>query len=105
MTKSTADSGLIFCGSPPSSIIASRMAARSTTAGTPVMSCNNTRAGRKAISWFERPVAVQSATARMWSTVTERPSSQRSRFSSTTLRENGSRETSPISASAALRLK
>jgi hypothetical protein len=46
MTRSTGTSGLIFCGSPPSATIASRMAARSTTAGTPVKSCMSTRAGR-----------------------------------------------------------
>ena len=33
-----------------SAVIASRIAARSTTAGTPVKSCISTRAGRKAIS-------------------------------------------------------
>jgi hypothetical protein len=46
MTRSTGDSGLIFLGSPPSFAIASRIAARSTTAGTPVKSCISTRAGR-----------------------------------------------------------
>jgi len=35
----------IFSGSPPISAIASRIAARSTTAGTPVKSCISTRAG------------------------------------------------------------
>ena len=39
------DSGLIRAASPPSSSIASRMAARSTIAGTPVKSCISTRAG------------------------------------------------------------
>ena len=51
MTRSTGASGLIFFGSPPSRFIASRIAARSTTAGTPVKSCINTRAGMKAISF------------------------------------------------------
>ena len=50
MTRSTGTSGLILRGSPPSARMASRMAARSTTAGTPVKSCISTRAGRKAIS-------------------------------------------------------
>ena len=50
MTSSTGCSGLIFFGSPPSFFIASRIAARSTTAGTPVKSCRSTRAGVKAIS-------------------------------------------------------
>ena len=50
MTSSTGCSGLIFFGSPPSVFIASRIAARSTTAGTPVKSCSSTRAGVNAIS-------------------------------------------------------
>ena len=50
MTSSTGWSGLIFFGSPPSLFIASRIAARSTTAGTPVKSWSRTRAGVKAIS-------------------------------------------------------
>ena len=41
--------------------MASRMAARSTTAGTPVKSCISTRAGRKAIS---RSLAARSAASR-----------------------------------------
>jgi hypothetical protein len=41
---------LIFVGSPPSAAIASRIAARSTTQGTPVKSCSSTRAVRNAIS-------------------------------------------------------
>ena len=47
MTSSAGTSGLIFSGSPPSSAIASRIAARSTIAGTPVKSCITTRAGRE----------------------------------------------------------
>ena len=50
ITRSTGRSGLIFDASPPSSAIASRIAARSTTAGTPVKSCISTRAGVYAIS-------------------------------------------------------
>ena len=46
MTRSTGTSGLILEGSPPRCRMASRMAARSTTAGTPVKSCISTRAGR-----------------------------------------------------------
>jgi hypothetical protein len=45
ITSSTGTSGLIRDGSPPSSSMASRMAARSTIAGTPVKSCISTRAG------------------------------------------------------------
>ena len=47
MTSSTAASGLIRPGSPPRSRIASRIAARSTTAGTPVKSWRRTRPGRE----------------------------------------------------------
>ena len=50
MTSSTGWSGLIFLGSPPIRFMASRIAARSTTAGTPVKSWSRTRLGRKAIS-------------------------------------------------------
>lgn len=50
MTRSTGTSGLILFGSPPSLSIASRIAARSTTAGTPVKSWSNTRAGLNGIS-------------------------------------------------------
>jgi hypothetical protein len=39
-------SGLMRSGSPPNAVIASRIAARSTTQGTPVKSCSTTRAGR-----------------------------------------------------------
>ena len=39
--------------------MASRMAARSTTAGTPVKSCISTRAGRKAISRSDLPLVVE----------------------------------------------
>ena len=50
ITSSAGMSGLTFAGSPPRSSIASRIAARSTIAGTPVKSCRRTRAGRKEIS-------------------------------------------------------
>ena len=72
--------------------MASRMAARSTTAGTPVKSCISTRAGRNAISRSEVLVLSHCATAWMSSFDTERPSSLRSRFSNSTFIENGSRE-------------
>ena len=56
-------SGLIFFGSPPRSAIALRIAARSTTAGTPVKSCSSTRAGANEISRLGSSVATQPATA------------------------------------------
>ena len=54
MTSSTGCSGLTRSGLPPSAMIASRIAARSTTQGTPVKSCSRTRAGMKEISFSER---------------------------------------------------
>ena len=50
ITRSAGTSGLICAGSPPISAIASRMAARSTTTGTPVKSWSRTRAGRNGSS-------------------------------------------------------
>ena len=91
MTSSAGASGLTFDGSPPSSVTASRMVARSTTHGTPVKSCMITRAGVNWISVSGSAVGSQAARARMWSAVTFAPSSVRSRFSSSTLRLNGSR--------------
>ena len=72
--------------------MASRMAARSTTAGTPVKSCISTRAGRNGISRSDVLVLSHWATAWMSSLVTVCPSSWRSRFSSSTFIEKGSRE-------------
>ena len=77
ITSSAGSSGLICAGSPPRSRIASRIAARSTTAGTPVKSWSRTRAGRKEISRLGSSVATQPATA---STSSSRPC--RSTFSS-----------------------
>ena len=50
MTSSAGDSGLMESAEPPSLTTASRIAARSTTAGTPVKSCRMTRLGVKEIS-------------------------------------------------------
>ena len=105
ITRSAGRSGLIRLGSPPSSAIASRITARSTTAGTPVRSCSTTRAGRKAISASFLPEGDQRASAAMSSRVTVTPSSWRSRFSSRTRIERGSRASlpSPASSTAARR--
>ena len=110
MTSSAGTSGLTIRGSPPSAAIASRIAARSTTAGTPVKSCIRTRAGVKAI-WARgaarraRPrlppaAPAHDASASMLSAVTLSPSSWRSRFSSRTLKQKGRRPTSKRPASA-----
>ena len=50
ITSSAGSRGLIFFASPPIRAMASRIAARSATAGTPVKSCSKTRAGMNAIS-------------------------------------------------------
>ena len=68
MIRSTSTRGLIALGFPPSSSIASRIAARSTTAGTPVKSCISTRAGWNGISTdgsaFASQVAIASTSSR-----------------------------------------
>ena len=94
ITSSTGTSGLIADGSPPISAIASRSAARSTTHGTPVKSCRITRAGVNAISFDGSAFASQVASASMSSRRMPTPSSLRSRFSSSTFSEKGSRATS-----------
>ena len=87
MTRSTGTSGLIFSASPPSACIALRIAARSTTAGTPVKSCISTRAGRKATSCSSLRFLSHFDTATMSAFLTVRSSSLRSRFSSSTFIE------------------
>ena len=67
MTSSAGTSGLIRPGSPPRSRIASRMVARSTTAGTPVRSCMITRAGLNWISVSGSACGSQDASAVTWS--------------------------------------
>jgi hypothetical protein len=67
---------------PPSFTTASRIAARSTTAGTPVKSWRITRAGVNAISRSGSACGFQFANAAMSSRVMFAPSSWRSRFSS-----------------------
>src|SRR6266480_727964 len=90
MTRSTGCSGLIKRASPPSRARASRMAARSTTAGTPVKSWSSTRAVRNAISFSTLPFTSQLARARTSSGLTNLPSSFLSRFSRRILRLKGS---------------
>jgi hypothetical protein len=90
MTSSAGCSGLILLASPPSRAMASRMAARSTIAGTPVKSCRSTRAGVKAISFVDGACGSHLASRVMSSAVTERPSSVRRRFSRRMRREKGS---------------
>ena len=82
MTSSAGDSGLIIAALPPSLTTASRIAARSTTAGTPVKSCSTTRAGVNEISRSGSAFGSQLASAVMSAAVMFSPSSKRSRFSS-----------------------
>jgi len=91
MTSSTGWSGLILSALPPMRFIASRIAARSTTAGTPVKSCSSTRLGVKAISRSGSAVGFHFDSASMSSGFTETPFSVRSRFSTRIFSENGSR--------------
>ena len=81
MTSSAGCRGLIRFASPPSAAIASRMAARSTTEGTPVKSWSRTRLGEKAISRLGVAFASHHATASTSPAVTTRPSRVRSKFS------------------------
>ena len=75
------------------------MAARSTTAGTPVKSCMRIRAGAKAISLLGSAVSSQPANASTSAGSTLIPSSLRSMFSSRTFREYGRRSTPPRESS------
>ena len=89
MTNSAGCNGLISAGLPPSFFIASRIAAKSTTAGTPVKSCISTRLGVKAISFRDFVLPFHEAKARMSSAFTFRSSSVRRRFSSKIRSEKG----------------
>ena len=100
MTRSAGTSGLIRLGSPPRALIASRMAARSTTQGTPVKSCITTRAGRKGTSAVEPERGVQPASAFTSSSVTKPRPQLRSTVSSSTLIVYGVRARSFRTASS-----
>ena len=91
MTSSAGASGLTLVASPPSSVTASRIVARSTMQGTPVKSCITTRPGTYWISVSGSAVGSHPASAWMDSLVVTRPSSVRRRFSRSTLRLNGRR--------------
>src|ERR1022692_663826 len=103
MTRSAGIRGLARLGSAPIAARASRMAARSTTQGTPVKSCSSTRAGMKLISLPLEPSAEGSPAPATYSTSaaeTRRPSSNRRRFSSRILVENGRRGILPTPVSS-----
>ena len=92
-------------GSPPSRFMALRMAARSTTAGTPVKSCKTTRAGLNGISTGAGDAAFQPARFLTSRSVISYPSQFRRAASSSTRTENGSAATvvNPASSSRARR--
>src|SRR5215216_7785250 len=100
MTRSVGTRGLIFLGSPPTSRIALRIAARSTTAGTPVKSCMTTRAGRYASS--PPTDSGHEASALTSSSATNLPPQLRKSDSRMTRIENGSEKTSPSTFSSNL---
>ena len=81
MTNSAGESGLIISGKPPNFITASRIAAKSTIAGTPVKSCSITLAGEKEISVSDWPEASQLDRASISFFVTSIPFSFLRRFS------------------------
>ena len=90
-------SGSIRIGSPPARATAERIAARSTTAGTPVKSWSSTRAGMKARSRsVAEPVPSQRAIASTSPSRTEGAAALRTLFSSRIFSVTGSRETSPM---------
>ena len=83
---------------------ASRIAARSTTAGTPVKSCSSTRAGWKEISVSGVALGSQASIFSTCSFFTTRPSSWRRRFSSSTFSEKGRRFTAGWALATVARL-
>jgi hypothetical protein len=82
----------------------SRMAARSTTHGTPVKSCSRTRAGMNEISFSPMVFGDHDASASMSPALTNPASSRRSRFSRRIFSEYGSVATAGNFAASAGRL-
>ena len=87
-----------FRDSCPSRATAERIAARSTSSGTPVKSCNTMRATTNGISSVRSAFGFQLASARTAASVTLLPSQLRSTDSSTSRMETGSLETGPSPA-------
>ena len=99
-TRSTGTSGSMIFGSPLSRATAARMAARSTSSGTPVKSCKTMRATTKGISSLIGFFAFQFARLRTSSSLTFFPSQFRKTDSSTMRMECGSREIGPTPAAS-----
>ena len=91
---------MIF-GFLPSFTTAERIAARSTSSGTPVKSCSTMRATTKGISSVRGAFAFQPARSRMAGSATRLPSQLRSSDSSTRRIETGRRETLKPACSSA----
>mmetsp|Transcript_6420 Transcript_6420/g.7201 ORF Transcript_6420/g.7201 Transcript_6420/m.7201 type:complete len:208 (-) Transcript_6420:137-760(-) len=92
ITRSTGICGLIFDASPPRRFVVSRMAARSTTHGTPVKSCSTTRAGLNGISIDFVQFSFQLKISSTVLEVTSNSSQLRTADSSSTRMLNGSSE-------------
>ena len=97
-TRSTGTSGSMIFGSRPIRATAERMAARSTSKGTPVKSCNTIRATTKGISSVRCALGDQFASACTLLSLTFFPSQLRRTDSSTSRIETGNRETGPTPA-------
>src|SRR6267378_7762956 len=93
MTRSTGTSGSTSFGSCAARFTALRMAARSTTSGTPVKSCRRTRETTKGISSSRSARGRQEARFFTSSSRTRLPSRLRSSDSSTMRRQTGMRAT------------
>src|SRR5256714_7954724 len=101
ITRSTGTSGSTSFGSCPASFTALRMAARSTTSGTPVKSCRSTRETTKGISSVRSPRGCQEARFFTSSSRTRFPSRLRRSDSSTMRRLTGRRATAGYLSRAA----
>ena len=88
----------MILGFLPSLATAERIAAKSTSSGTPVKSCKTIRATTKGISAVRDSLAFQLANSRTLASCTFSPSQLRSTLSSTSRTEMGSLEMGPTPA-------
>ena len=94
-TRSTGTSGSMILGFLPSLATAVRMAARSTSSGTPVKSWSTMRATTNGISAVRASVGFQLASSRTLDSWTFSPSQFRSTDSRTSRIDTGSRGSAP----------
>ncbi len=97
-TKSTGTSGSMIFGFLPSLATALRIAAKSTSSGTPVKSCNTMRATTNGISAVRVSVGFQLASSLTFASLTFLPSQLRRTDSRTRRMETGSFEMGPTPA-------